>query len=67
MQYLRTSITVKEVLSLGKNKFVRFRVCLEDVTDVEFLCSSLRLFLSLIVCGRKESKYWFVRALIVDI
>ena len=33
----------------------------------EFLCSSLRLFQSLIVEGRKELKYWFVRALVIDI
>ena len=42
-------------------------MCLKDATDVEFLCSSLRLFQSLIVEGRKELKYWFVRALIVEI
>ena len=58
MQYLRTSIT---------DIFVSFKVCLKDATDVEFLCSSLRLFQSLIVEGRKELKYWFVRALIVEI
>ena len=32
-----------------------------------FARSSLRLFQSLIVEGRKELKYWFVRALIVEI
>ena len=42
-------------------------MCLKDATDVEFLCSSLRLFQSLIVVGRKELKYWFVHALIVEI
>ena len=30
-----------------------FKVCLKDVTDVEFLCSLPRLFQSLIVEGRK--------------
>ena len=52
---------------LGTDIFVWFKVCLKDVTDVEFLCSSLRLFQSLIVKGRKELKYWFVRALIVEL
>ena len=42
-------------------------MCLKDATDVEFLCSSLRLFQSLIVEGRKELKRWFVRALILEI
>ena len=42
-------------------------MCLKDATDVEFLCSSLRLSQSLIVEGRKELKYYFVRALIVEI
>ena len=42
-------------------------MCLKDATDVDFLCSSLRLFQSLIVEGRKELKYWFLRALIVEI
>ena len=51
---------------LGTDIFVWFKVCLKDATDVESLCSSLRLFLSLIVEGRKEFKYWFVRALIVE-
>ena len=61
MQYLRTSINV------GTDIFVWFKVCLKDATGVEFLCSSLRLFLSLIVEGRNELKYWFVRALIIEI
>ena len=52
---------------LGTDIFVWFKVCLKDATDVEFQCSSLRLFQSLIVEGRKELKYWFVRALIVEI
>ena len=52
---------------LGTNIFVWYKVCLKDATDVEFLCSSLRLFQSLIVEGRKELKYRFVRALIVEI
>ena len=52
---------------LGTDIFVWLKVCLKDATDVEFLCSSLRLFQSLIVEGRKELKYWFVRALIVQI
>ena len=34
---------------------------------MEFLCSLLRLFQSLIVEGRKQLKNWFVRALIVEI
>ena len=42
-------------------------MCLKDATDVEFLCSSLRLFRSFIVEGRKELKRWFVRALILEI
>ena len=42
-------------------------MCFKDATDVEFLCSSLRLFQSLIVEGRKELKRWFVRALILEI
>ena len=42
-------------------------VCFKDAIDVEFLCSSLRLYQSLIVEGRKELKYWFVCTLIVDI
>ena len=52
---------------LGTDIFVWFKVCVKDATGVEFLCSSLRLFQSLIVEGRKELKYWFVRALIVEI
>ena len=52
---------------LGTDRFVWFKVCLKDATAVEFLCSSLRLFQSLIVEGRKELKYWFVRALIVEL
>ena len=52
MQYLRTSITDKELL-IGTDIFVWFKVCLKDATDVEFLFSSLRLFQSLIVEGRK--------------
>ena len=52
---------------LGTVIFVWFKVCLKDVTDVEFLYSSLRLFQSLVVEGRKELKYWFVRAFIVEI
>ena len=59
MQYLRTSITDIEVL---RHRYIcLFKECLKDATDVEFLCSSLRLFQSLIVEGRKELKYWFVR------
>ena len=34
---------------------------------MEFLCSLLKLFQSLIVEVRNELKYWFVRALIVEI
>ena len=64
MHYLRTSITDIKVL---RHRYVWFKVCLKDATDVEFLCSSLRLFQSLIVGGRNELKYWFVRALIVEI
>ena len=60
----RLSLTKKY---LGTHIFVRFRMCLKDATDVEFLCSSLRLFQSLIVEGRKELKYWFARTLIVEI
>ena len=52
---------------LGVDIFVWFKVCLKDAIDVEFLCSSLRLFQSLVVEGRKELKYWFVHALIVEI
>ena len=52
---------------VGTDIFVWFKVCLKDATDVEFLCSSLRLFQSLIVEGRMELKYWFVRAIIVEI
>ena len=32
---------------LGTDILVWFKVCLKDATDVEFLCSSLRLFQSL--------------------
>ena len=65
MQYLgRLSPTKKY---LGIDIFVWFKVCLKDATEVEFLCSSLRLFQSLIVEGRNALKYWFVRALIVEI
>ena len=42
-------------------------MCLKDATGVKFLFSSLRLFQSLIVEGIQELKYWFVRALIVEI
>ena len=55
------------VPSTDTDIFVWFKVCLKDATDVEFLCFSLRLFQSLILEGRKELKYWFVRALIVEI
>ena len=34
---------------------------------LRYVCSSLRLFQSVKVEGRKESKYWFVRALFVEI
>ena len=49
----------------GTDIFVWCKVSLKDATDVEFLCSSLRLFQSLIVKRRKELKYF--RALIVEI
>ena len=52
---------------IGTDIFVWFKVGLKDATDVEFLCSFLRLFLSLIVEGRNELKYLFVPALIIDI
>ena len=65
MQYFLTAITERKYL--GTNISVWFRVCLKDATDVEFLCSLLRLFQSLIVEGKKEFKNWFVRALIVEI
>ena len=52
---------------LGTDIFVCFKVCLKDATDMEFLCSSLILFQSLIVEERNELKYWFVRALIEEI
>ena len=60
----RLSLTKKY---LGTDIFVWFRVCLNDGTDVEFLCSLLRLFQSLIVEGRKKLKNWFVCTLIVQI
>ena len=46
---------------------VWFKVCFKDATGVGFLCSSLRLFQSLIVEGSKELKYWFVCASIEEI
>ena len=52
---------------LGTYIFVWFKVCLKDATDLDFLCSSLRLFQSLIVEGRNDLKYLLVRALIVEI
>ena len=47
--------------------FVWFKVCLKDATGVQFLCSSLRVFQSLIVEGRKELNCWFVCELLVEI
>ena len=55
-----------DVYHLGTYIFVWVKVCLKDATDMEFLCSSLRLFQSLIIEGRKELYYWFVRALIIE-
>ena len=52
---------------LGTDIFVWFKVCSKDLTDVDYLFSSLRLFQFLFVEGRKQLKYWFVRALIVGI
>ena len=47
--------------------FVWFELCLKDATDEEFLCSSLKPFRSLFVKAKKELKYWFGLALIVEI